>query len=184
MDAAEGLLRFQMVAGLGFGMGLGFGLGGGGDEAGVVSKLRRPSGALGLRGLPRRFAVAGIGGSRPPAVRETKWISGVRPSPGCARARACNEDAGELSTAAVRAGDTVATLGGGAGGAGPRSQRRLRGWGTLGGLCSGSLTSGERSWPQGQRTPQLIQAPQRLRARIGAPQSKHIHMQNSAVRPH
>ena len=186
-----GLFLFHVVGGLGTG------IGGGGDEAGVVSKLRRPSGALGLGGLPRRFGVAGIGGSRPPAARETKLISGVRPSPGCARARACNEAAGELWTAA-RAGDTVATLGGGVacdggtegagpgGGvaAGPRYQRRLRGIAMLGGLCSGELTSGERSWPQGQRSPLLDQAPQRLRARIGAPQSKHIHMQNSAVRPH
>jgi hypothetical protein len=85
-----GLFLFHVVGGLGTGIG-----GGGGDEAGVVSKLRRPCAAWGLGGLPRRFGVGGIGGSRPPAARETKLISGVRPSPGCARARACNEGATE-----------------------------------------------------------------------------------------
>jgi hypothetical protein len=55
-DAGVALFLFHVVAGLGKG------IGGGGDEAGVVSKLKRPFGALGLGGLPRRFGAAGIGG--------------------------------------------------------------------------------------------------------------------------
>jgi hypothetical protein len=136
----------------------------GGDDVGVEGKLNGGSAGRGLGGLPR-FGAGGMGGSRLPGSMLTKLMSG------------------ELCTVA-RAGDTEGTLADAGAGAGPRSQRRLRRWGTLGGLCSGVLTSGERSSPQVQGTPLLIQAPQRLRARIGAPQSRHIHMQNCAVSPH
>jgi hypothetical protein len=73
MDAdGGGLFLFQVVGGLGCG------IGGGGDEAGVVSKLRRPSGARVLGGLPRLLlGVGGMGGSRPPGVRLTKLTRGV-----------------------------------------------------------------------------------------------------------
>ena len=162
---------FHVVGGLG----MGIGGGGGGDEAGVVSKLKRPSGALGLGGLPRRFGVAGIGGSRPPAVRETKLISGVRPSPGCARARACNEGATEGA-------------GPGLGAAGSFHHTTGRGAMTFSGEFSGEVPLELRLLPQVQRArvpePSSTMAPQTLRARIGLPQRRHTHMQCAASKPH
>jgi hypothetical protein len=78
MDAdLGGLFVFQIVGGLGFGTGGGLC----GDEAGVESKLRRPSAGRGLGGLPR-FGVGGMGGSRLPGVRQTKFTRGVTRSPG------------------------------------------------------------------------------------------------------
>ena len=69
-------------------------------------------------------------------------------------------------------------------GAAPRYQGRGRLALGTSGDCSGELSSSERSWPQGQMLPSGCRVPQRLRARIGAWQSKHTHMQRSGVSPH
>ena len=161
-----GLFLFQVVGGLGFGTAAGLC----GDEAGVVSKLRRPSAGRGLGGLPR-FGVGGMGGSRLPGVRETKFTRGVRRSPGWARARACEGG----------------TEGAGPGLGGTRSFHHTTGRGamTRSGEGSGEVVSGLRLLPQVQRVmPSSSRAPQTLRARIGLPQRRHMHMQCSAVSPH
>ena len=64
-----------------------------------------------------------------------------------------------------------------------RHQGRLRGTGAACGVCSGSLTSGDLSWPQGQTSPSTTRA-HRFRACISPLHSKQVQMQCSASSPH